>query len=101
PKRHIVVDAMEQLEQALLTPADQFLKPPQIALMREEVDAFAQAHPIQPGFAVQGMEAAVAAVPRQSALEWLIVLPMSPFRALEGVSSGAAALRGFNQTALA
>ena len=49
---------------------------------------------------MQGIEAAVAQVPKQGAFAWLINLPMSPFRALEGVSSGAAAIREFNQTAL-
>jgi len=42
----------------------------------------------------------LAQVPTQAALGWLIEIPMSPFRALEGVSSGAAAIREFNQTAL-
>ena len=100
PQQHIVVDAIQQLEADLLAIAGKFLSPPQVARMLEEVEAFARARPIQPGFAVQGMEAAVAAVPTQSALGWLVDLPMSPFRALEGVSSGAAAIREFNQTAL-
>src|SRR5262245_28327752 len=88
----IVVDAIRQLEDALLDLAAKFLDAKQIARMREEVEAFARARPIQPGFVVQGIEAAIAEVPTQGALTWLIDIPMSPFHALEGVSSGAAAI---------
>lgn len=99
-QQRVIVGAVEQLEASLLQTAERFLDPRQVALMREEVESFARTRPIQPGFAVQGIEAAVAAVPRQGTFSWLIDLPMSPFRALEGVSSGAAAIRDFNQTAL-
>jgi hypothetical protein len=96
----IVVDAVRELESALLELAAEFLDPDQIARMTAQVEAFARARPVQPGFAVQGIEAAIAQVPTQGALGWLIDIPMRPFHALEGVSSGAAAIREFNETAL-
>ena len=72
----IVVDAIRQLESALLETAAEFLDPQQIARMTAEVEAFARARPIQPGFGVQGIEAAIAQVPTQGALGWLIDIPM-------------------------
>ena len=96
----IVVEAIEGLESDLLLIAAEFLDDQKIARMRQEVEEFALARPIQPGLGVQGVQAALAAVPTSSTFGWIINIPMSPFRALEGVSSGAAAIREFNQTAL-
>jgi len=99
-QQSIVADAVQELESALLELAAEFLEPKQIARMTAQVEAFARARPMQPGFGVRGIQSAIAQVPTQAALGWLIEIPMSPFRALEGVSSGAAAIREFNQTAL-
>ena len=99
-QQDIVVSAIEELESDLLAIAAEFLSPPDIARMQAEVEEFSRARPIQPGFGVQGIQSAVAAVPTSNAFAWVINLPLSPFRALEGVSSGAAAIREFNQTAL-
>lgn len=99
-QQHLVVDGVDQLERELLAIGARFLTAEEIERVRTEVEAFARARPIQPGFGLQGLAAAVAAVPTTSTFGWIIHLPMSPFRALEGVSSGAAAIREFNQTAL-
>ena len=99
-QQDIVVSAIEELESDLLAIAAEFLSPPEIARMQAEVEEFSRARPIQPGFGVQGIQSAVAAVPTSNAFAWVINIPLSPFRALEGVSSGAAAIREFNKTAL-
>ena len=99
-QQQLVADAVDQLENDLLVIGARFLTEGEIARMRTEVEAFARTRPVQPGFGLQGLKAAVAAVPTTSTFGWIINLPMSPFRALEGVSSGAAAIREFNKTAL-
>jgi len=51
-------------------------------------------------FAVAGFQRAAREIRATGALDWVVDIPMSPFRALEGVGSGAAAIHDFNDTAL-
>jgi len=68
--------------------------------VRKEVDDLAARFPIQgTQFSLVRARQAVQAVPTSNALTYVISLPLAPFRALQGVDSGAAAIRDFNQTA--
>jgi hypothetical protein len=68
--------------------------------VRQEVDRLAERFPIQgTQFSLVRARKAVEELPESSALIYAISLPLAPFRALQGVDAGAAAVRDFNQTA--
>ena len=66
----------------------------------------ARAEDLATQFPIQGRDFSVQRIPRTvvrqeatSSLGWFIALPLAPFRALEGVDSGADAIHDFNRTA--
>lgn len=76
-----------------------FLTPAQQAQLDEQVTALATQHPIRGIFVPETVQAAVDATAPGGSFDWMISLPLAPFRALEGVDAGAQAIREFNATA--
>lgn len=93
------IQLMRELERDLLEIAAGFLDAEQIERVRADVEEFARQQPIRSGFAVPTLQAALVQARRSTRFQWIVELPMSPFRALEGVSSGAEAIYEFNATA--
>jgi hypothetical protein len=96
----VAVTAAETLEADAVAIGERFLTPTKLAAVRREVDQLAERFPITgTQFSLVRARQAVTAVPSSNALTDVITLPLAPFRALQGVDAGAAAVRDFNQTA--
>ena len=93
------VVASEELVEAARDIGRRFLSPEQQATLEEQVTALARKHPIRGVFVPETVQAVVSATAPGGSFDWVIGLPLSPFRALEGVDAGAQAIRDFNTTA--
>jgi hypothetical protein len=96
----IAENAAQQLEQDALDIGAHFLTRTELERVAKEVDDLATRFPIQ-GTSFSFLRASQAArqVKSNQTLGSLLTLPLAPFAALQGVDSGAAAIREFNQTA--
>lgn len=100
PSQPVAIDVATVLEADALAIGSRFLTPSELEGVRNEVEDLAARFPIQgTQFSLVRARQAVQAVPTSNALTYVISLPLAPFRALQGVDSGAAAIRDFNQTA--
>jgi hypothetical protein len=79
--------------------AARILPPEQAARLLGQVDEVTRTNPIRGEFALETARRAYAALADQGSLNWFLRAPMAPFRALEGVESGAQAIHEFNTTA--
>jgi len=96
----IAVTTAETLEEDALAIGARFLTAAELAAVKREVDGLAERYPIQgTQFSLVRARQAGQAIPASNALTEVITLPLAPFRALQGVDTGAAAIRDFNQTA--
>lgn len=96
----IALTASEMLEADAVAIGQRFLTPAKLAAVRREVDQLAERFPITgTQFSLVRARQAVTAGSSSNALTDVITLPLAPFRALQGVDAGAAAVRDFNQTA--
>lgn len=76
-----------------------FMTTDQLAKASEDIEAFARANP-RSGFSSQyDRPSSVAQGSALSSLSFIVDIPMSPFRAFEGVDAGAQAIHEFNQVA--
>lgn len=96
----IAVAAAELLESDALAIGARFLTRRELAEVQREVSELAGRFPITgTQFSLTRARQASEAVRTSNVLSDVMSLPLSPFRALQGVDSGAAAVRDFNQTA--
>jgi hypothetical protein len=96
----IAVAVAETLEADALAIGGMFLMPAELERARRDVDQIAERFPIQgTQFSMVHSRKAAEAVRGSSVLNDVITLPLAPFRALQSVDVGAAAVRDFNQTA--
>jgi hypothetical protein len=96
----IAVSAADTLEADAQALGARFLTAQELEAVRREVDQLAERFPITgTQFSLVRARQAAQEVPKSSALNYAVSLPLAPFRALQGVDSGAAAIRDFNQTA--
>lgn len=97
----IAVEAARRLEDEFYDVAHLFLSEKEVARLRAEVDDYVRQRAISGrDFTVANLHRQAREVRESGRFDWVINLPMSPFRALEGVGSGAAAIHDFNDTAL-
>jgi hypothetical protein len=97
-------DATRRLREDIEDLGKLFLKPKELADVKQKLEAYAQAHPL-----TQQSDVTMPSSDQASGIPefgWLINLPLSPFRAFEGVDQTAAAVRevayvgaGFSRTA--
>lgn len=98
----IAAAAARELEEEARRIGAEFLAPADLERVTRQVEEFASRRSIHGNeFDAQAVHLALVEVHTSNAFAWIVDLPMSPFRALEGVSSGAQAIHEFNQTALA
>lgn len=96
----LAVTTAQILEQDAFAIGARFLAPKDLERVRHDVEQIAERFPIQgTQFSFIRAQQAVEAVPESSALNSVVTLPLAPFRALQGVDAGAAAIRDFNRTA--
>jgi hypothetical protein len=96
----IAVSIAEALEADAYAIGARFLTSAQLRDVRREVARLAELYPIQgTQFSLVRARQGVQEAQSQGVLYSVISLPLAPFRALQGVDTGAAAIRDFNQTA--
>jgi hypothetical protein len=100
PQQPIAVAAADEIERQALDIGSRFLSEKQLEKASKEVAAVAERYPITGrDFSFEQARGAVESVREGQSLTWLLTLPLSPFRAFEGVDAGAKAISDFNQTA--
>jgi hypothetical protein len=98
-RQEIARSAAQRLEAGALSYAERILPKERAAALAGEVEALARERPIQGEFVSVGLQRAFADVAPGARFDWVFSLPMAPFRAFEGVESGAQAIHEFNATA--
>ena len=99
-QQEIALEAARQLEDDAVGIGRSFLTRSELKRVTGEVDELAARYPIRgKEFAYQGALGVTESLERSQSLQSLLTLPLAPFRALEGVDSGAQAIHDFNQTA--
>lgn len=100
PYQPLAIESARSLLLNLREIGARFLTDAQLERAEQEVRRLSRQEAIRgPDFATGGFERTLMSEETDLAFGWIIDLPMSPFRALEGVGSGAAAIHDFNQTA--
>ena len=96
----IAIDAATRLEADALALGEQFLTQSELRRVAAEEAELAEAHPIVGReFSLQRAASANKQISQSDVFTSVLSIPLSPFRALEGVDSGAQAIREFNVTA--
>lgn len=99
-QQHIAVEAAEWLRDDAKDIAARLLPPDKLAKVMEEVTALVDKNPIVGrDFSLQRIVQARTKLSTSSSLMGVLTLPLAPFKALEGVDSGAESIRDFNVTA--
>ena len=99
-QQQIAIDTATSLLEDITGVGSRFLSNRQLGEITARADALAMQFPIQGrDFSVQQIPRTVVRQEAVSSLGWFISLPLAPFRALEGVDSGAEAIHDFNRTA--
>lgn len=93
------VEAAQRLEDDIFRIGALFLNAQQLQTLRDEVDAYSDKHPIRGTFSLTEGRATSTTEGRSADFRWVTEIPMSPFRALEGIDAGARAISDFNTTA--
>jgi hypothetical protein len=98
-RQEIARSAALRLEAGALSYASRLLPRERAAALAGEAEALAKERPIVGEFAAASLHRAFADVSPGARFDWVFRLPMAPFRAFEGVESGAQAIHEFNATA--
>jgi hypothetical protein len=99
-QQQLAVDASTELLNAAIELGDSFLTKQQLARVTSEVKTLVQKQPIRGEFVAEQVQTLVTASEASPIFDWVTAIPLSPFRALQGVDQGAQAIREFNDTAL-
>ena len=96
----IAVQAAEELETLAVEIGQRFLGAERADRLREELEVMVAKNPIRGReFSVEAVQTALAKVESGDSFGWVVSVPMSPFRAFEGVGSAATAIHEINNTA--
>jgi hypothetical protein len=99
PQQPIAVGALDEVSRDAGQIGALFLTSAQQADLRAQVEALARANPIRGVWVFETANAVVEASEPGGPFDWVVGVPLSPFRALEGVDAGAQAVRELNVTA--
>jgi len=99
-QQQLAVDASNELVQAAVELGDRFLNEKELAHVTADVEELVRAHPIRGEFVAEQVQTLVTSSQSSPMFEWVTAIPLSPFRALQGVDQGAQAIRDFNVTAM-
>jgi hypothetical protein len=96
----VAIEAARRLEQQAVEIGQRFLKPSKLSTIVAEANEYAEKYPIQGReFSMQRVLSGVEDLQESEIINTVLSIPLAPFRALEGVDSGAQAIRDFNLTA--
>jgi hypothetical protein len=96
----MAVAASDELVVGAKQIGETFLSKKQLARVSKQVDELVARHPMRGEFVAEGIQSLAAAPHTSNAFNWVTSIPLSPFRALQGVDEGAQAIREFNETAM-
>jgi hypothetical protein len=88
-----------ELDQELVALTKRILPAEQAARLDAEVERLASQNPIRGEFMLESTQGAFSQATTRGAFDWFVSVPLVPFRALEGVESGAQSIHEFNITA--
>jgi hypothetical protein len=95
----LAVEEAQLLEERALALGATFLSPKHLDGIRWQVEDVTWAYPIRGVFQSESVVQGFSRADSWGAFDWMIGIPMAPFRALEGVDTGAQSIREFNGTA--
>jgi hypothetical protein len=99
-QQQLAVEASAELLAAAIELGDRFLTEKELKRVTREVETLVRAQPVRGEFVAENVQSLVTASESSAVFEWVTAIPLSPFRALQGVDQGAQAIREFNQTAM-
>ena len=99
-QQKLAADASDELLAAAIELGDRFLNEKELARVTREVETLVRAQPMRGEFVAESVQSLVTATASNPVFDWVTAIPMSPFRALQGVDQGAQAIREFNDTAM-
>jgi hypothetical protein len=96
----VAIETARRLEEDAMAIGERFLTLAELRRVRAEVDEFAVKYPMQGReFSLHRTFTGTRQLQQGEIFSSVLSIPLSPFRALEGVDSGAQAIREFNVTA--
>ncbi len=95
----LAVDASTELYGAAIELGESFLSEKELARVTQDVEALVAARPMRGEFVSERIQSLVMSTESRAIFDWVTEIPLSPFRALQGVDQGAHAIREFNETA--
>jgi hypothetical protein len=96
----LAVEAARELESELLGIGARFLGDQEIARVQQEVEQFVASRPVtRSEYPIYTLRRTLAGVETTSAFKRVVAVPLTPFKALEGVGNSAEEIRKFNITA--
>jgi hypothetical protein len=99
PQQPIAAEAVRQIEERAVAIGRTFLSDEQLGELRLDLEKIAAENPIRGEFLREAVAAGIEKAESKGTFDDIFALPMAPFRALEGVDTGAQAIREFNVTA--
>ena len=96
----LAVDASKELVTAAVALGERFLNKKELARVTQQVQDLVESQPIRGEFVAENAQSLVNTSAASPAFDWVTAIPMSPFRALQGVDQGAQSIREFNDTAM-
>jgi hypothetical protein len=100
-QQDVAVAAAQKLQDEIERIGKSFMSEEQLAKARKDAEAFAAANPIRAGFNGAVIRTTATSTPAgvPNAFNTILGIPLTPFRAIEGVDRGAEAIRGFTKVA--
>ncbi len=95
----IATETSGLLVQSIVEVGRNFLSDAELARARADVSSLVKEHPIRGDFVPDVARGFIEATAAGGRFDWIVTIPLSPFRALQGVDTGAQAIREINQTA--
>jgi hypothetical protein len=99
-QQQLAVDTSTELLASAVQLGERFLSPKDLARVTKDVDTLVAAQPMRGEFVAESIQSLVTVTESSPIFDWVTAIPMSPFRALQGVDQGAQAIREFNDTAM-
>jgi len=98
-QQELARDAARASEREIEATIARILPPADAERLNQQVEQLASQNPIRGTFMVGSIQSAFVTAQQTGSFDWFLSAPMAPFRALQGVESGAAAIHEFNTTA--
>jgi len=99
-QQQLAIAASKDLLDAAIALGDTFLDDRELARVTADVAKLVRQQPIRGEFVAEQVQTLITTTEASPMFDWVTAIPLSPFRALQGVDEGAQAIRDFNNTAM-